>query len=175
MASPTIELKSKKSMLYKNTVKNELDLITYTYYMLYLSKGFVVIMQEIYAFNHFFESLFDLEKTMSRVKNLAIEKMIDTNALSNAEEFKHYSSQYKSLRTFITLGEDRLRRLRDKRSRARIATMLKVPLNEEGFLNIMDYKMTSLLIRYLCYKIFQDSETDDVLEATTISRIEISR
>ncbi len=140
----------------------------------YLSYSLVVIGQTMYTFNHNFEALFDLEKTMAKAKVAAIEKMVDTNSIAAPETFKEYASQYTSTRTFITLKQERIDRVTDKRKRKAVASMLKIDLDESGDFIIDSKEKASYLIKYLCYKIFKDGETKDILEASTISTLSIS-
>ena len=53
--------------------------------------------------------------------------------------------------------------------------MLNLSLDANGNFQINTAEEASLLIRYLYYKVFQDSETDDVLEASTVTKLDISR
>lgn len=52
--------------------------------------------------------------------------------------------------------------------------MLHLPLDSNGNFAITTEDETSLLIRYLCFKIFQDNETKDVLEANTVTKLSIA-
>ena len=127
----------------------------------------------MYTFNHNFETLFNIEKTMAKVKNVAIDAIVATAAFSDAEAFKSYALQYTSSRTFITLKPERIKRIEDKHKRADIANMLKIDLDELGNFIIDSKEKASYLIKYLCFKIFKDGETSDVLEASTISPLNI--
>ncbi|WP_461816208.1 hypothetical protein [Faecalimonas sp.] len=51
--------------------------------------------------------------------------------------------------------------------------MLHIQIDNDGELVITTTDEASLLIRYLCYKIFQDNETKDVLEANTVTKLSI--
>lgn len=62
----------------------------------------------------------------------------------------------------------------DKRKRKAVASMLKIDLDESGDFIIDSKEKASYLIKYLCYKIFKDGETKDILEASTISTLSIS-
>lgn len=52
--------------------------------------------------------------------------------------------------------------------------MLKLPLGSDGEFNITKPEDASLLLRYLCFKIFQDNETMDVLEANTVNKLNLA-
>lgn len=128
----------------------------------------------MYTFNHTFETIFNLEKTMDKVKNDAIVEILSTNAFSDPEEFKSLAGQYKSSRTFITLKEERVNRIKNEQSRKNVAEMLKLPLDNDGGFKITKPEEASLLLRYLCFKIFQDNETMDVLEANTVNKLNLA-
>lgn len=68
---------------------------------------------------------------------------------------------------------ERIKRIEDKHKRADIANMLKIDLDELGNFIIDSKEKASYLIKYLCFKIFKDGETSDVLEASTISPLNI--
>lgn len=172
-ANPITNLTNKKSVVFTTTADDELDMFSDTVCRLYLNTDILVTGTTMYTFNHNFEALFDMEKTMAKVKTTAIETIIATDAFSNLEDFKTYASQYPSNRTFITLKPERVRRVTDKRSRRSVANMLKIELDESGNLIVDSREIAALLIKYLCFKIFKDGETNDILEASTISTLPI--
>jgi len=51
--------------------------------------------------------------------------------------------------------------------------MLKIDLDASGNLVVDSKEKAARLIKYLCYKIFKDGETNDILEASTISTLPI--
>lgn len=173
IANPIFKLKKKRTIVYKNTINDELDVISDDFYRFYLTVDFLVISQSLYTFNHNFEPVFDIEKTLSKVKMKAAEEILMTNAFSDSEAFRGYISQYRSQKTFITLNERRVEKLKDPVGREHIASILQLHIDESGQLIVSDIKQASLLIKYLCYKIFQESETEDILETSTITKIEV--
>ena len=174
VANPITKLTNKKSVIFTTTADDELELMSDDVCRLYLTTDFIVFDGIMYTFNHTFETIFNLEKTMAKVKNDAIEEILSTNAFSNPEEFKTLAGKYKSSRTFITLKEERVNRIKDKRGRKKVAEMLKLPLGSDGEFNITKPEDASLLLRYLCFKIFQDNETMDVLEANTVNKLNLA-
>ena len=173
VANPVIEFKSNRTIVYKNTIDDGLDLITDSFFRLYLTTDFLVISQYLYAFNHSFEAVYDIEKTLSKVKNKAADIILATNSISDNDAFRGYISQYSSLRTFITLNDARVEKLKQPENRKHIANILKIQMNENGLFVISDIDKASLLIKYLCYKIFQEADTEDILEASTIIKINL--
>lgn len=172
-ANPITKLTNKKSVMFTTTAQDELDMFTDTVCRLYLNTDILVIGKTMYTFNHNFEALFNIEKTMAKVKSAAIDTMVSTNAFSDVESFKTYASQYTSSRTFITLKSERIESIKDKHKRKIVATMLKIELDDSGNFIIDSKEKASYLIKYLCFKIFKDSETNDLLEASTISTLSI--
>lgn len=168
-ANPITNLTNKKSVVFTTTTQDELDMFTDTVCRLYLNTDILVTGTIMYTFNHNFEALFDIEKTMAKVKNIAIDAIVATNAFSDVESFKTYASQYTSSRTFITLKSDRIERVQDKHTRRIVASMLGINLDGAGNFIIDSKKKAANLIKYLCFKIFKDGETNDILEASTIS------
>lgn len=175
VANPITTLANKKSVVFSTTANDELDLITDDICRLYLTVDFIVYDETMYTFNHTFETVFNLEKTMAKVKKNAIDTIASTNVFSNVDTFKSLASQYKSSRTFITLKPERIRRIKNKRNRKAVAEMLNLPLDSNDDFAITNAEEASLLIRYLCFKIFKDSETKDLLEANTITTLKIEK
>ena len=171
VANPITKLKNKKSVVFSSTANDELDLITDDVCRLYLTVDFIAYNDVMYTFNHTFETVFNLEKTMAKVKLHAIEEIAGTNGFNDIDAFKSLASQYKSSRTFITLMPERINRVKNKRSRKAVSDMLNLPLDADGNFAITTVDEASLLIRYLCFKIFQDNETKDVLEANTVTKL----
>ena len=174
VANPITKLANKKSVVFSANTNDELDLITDDVCRLYLTVDFIAYEGTMYTFNHTFETVFNLEKTMAKVRQGAIDEIAGTNVFSDVDAFKSLASQYKSSRTFITLKPERINRIKNKRSRKSVADMLHLPLDTSGDFAITTAEEASLLIRYLCFKIFQDNETKDVLEANTITKLSIA-
>ena len=172
-ANPITNLTNKKSVVFTANANDELEMFSDTVCRLFLNTDIVVVGQTMYTYNHNFEALFDLEKTMAKVKVLAIDQMVATDAIADPEAFKTYASQYTSNRTFITLKQERIDRVTDKRKRKKVANMLKIDLDEAGDFIINTKEKAAYFIKYLCFKIFQDAETNDILEASAISTLAI--
>lgn len=170
VANPIIKFETKKSVVFKNPTDNELDAISDDMYRLYLTTDFMVLSDVMYTFNHSFEKLFNLEKTMSRVKCNAIKQIVSLDIFSESSEFQSYADSYNSSRTFITLNSDRMNRIQNKELRKQTAIKLGIATDDNGKLIIDNAKKAEDLIKYLCYKIFVDGETDEMLEASTVTK-----
>lgn len=173
VANPIINFTNNRSVVYKNTESDELDLFTDDICRLYLTIDFAIFNQTLYSFNHKFETVFDIEKTLSKVKEKAAEKILSTNCVSDVESFQGFIKGYKSPRTFITLNKTRVERISQNEGRQKIAGLLKIPVDPNGLLVVSDMNQASYLIKYLCYKIFQEADTKDVLEANTIIKLQL--
>ncbi len=172
MANPITKMNSKKTIVFTDN-NDELDLMSDDVYRLYLTVDFIVLDKTMYTFNHSFEKLFNIEKTLSRVKTAAIERIVNTNGISNLDDFNSYARQYSSVRTFITLNDERLDRIKDNTQRIEVADKLGLRVDESQNIIVDNFEQTSRLIRYLCYKLFVDKETDDLLEATTVTKVSL--
>ncbi len=171
VANPITKLSNKKSVVFSADINDELDLITDDVYRLFLTVDFVTYEGTMYIFNHAFEPVFNLEKTITKVKQRAIDEIAETNVFSDVGTFKSLALQYKSSRTFITLKQERINRIKTKQNRKNVADMLHLSLDGNGNFMITTVEEAALLIRYLCFKIFQDIETKDVLEANTVTKL----
>ena len=90
------------------------------------------------------------------------------------QDFHNYAKQYSSARTFITLNDERLERIKDEEKRIEVAKKLCLKVDESNKnIIVEDFEQASRLIRYLCYKLFVDKETDDLLEATTVTKVSL--
>lgn len=49
--------------------------------------------------------------------------------------------------------------------------MLKIEISKNGKLILKNEEETSLLLRYLCFKVFKDDETKELLEANNVTQI----
>ena len=138
---------------------------------LYLSADCIIYRDNLYTFNNKFEDMFNLEKTMAKLKLNIIAKVMCVEIFSDGEHFTSLAKQYKSSRTFLTFNKERFEKIKKPQDRERIANMLEIELDSDGNLDVKTPEEASLVIRYLCYKIFQENETNDVLEASVIAKI----
>lgn len=171
--NPLIKLSDNKAHFYRCT-EDELDLVTDEYCRLYLTTDFIIYNETLYTFNLNFEKVFNIEKTMLRIKDNGIEKIALTQSISDLDTFKHFAKEYKSAKTFVTLKQERIDKIQDETKRHEVSTMLNIELDENNQFIIDTPEKTSLFIRYICYKIFKDSETDDIIEVSNAAKLEIN-
>lgn len=120
VANPVFRVNDKKSVVFKKD-NDELDPFSDDLYRLSLTVDFFVIGKDLYTFNYKFEEIFDIEKTLQKLKTDSINDILNLNCFSG-EEFKEYLSSYTHPKTFITLSQERMDRMKntDERKKLRI-------------------------------------------------------
>lgn len=173
MANPIINLKNKRSAVFTFDDNSELAEMSDEVCKLHMDTDCIVVDEVIYSFNYKFEDLFNIEKTMQKVKNKALEEIVSIDAFDNREEFEQMARAYKSPRTFITLKNERVERIKNKTKRKKVAGMLKIEVNDDGKFMFKNEDEVSLLLRYLCFKVFKDDETKELLEANNVTQLSL--
>lgn len=173
MANPMIPLSTKKTVMFKKAQDETLDAIDETFCRLYLVADSLIIDGQLYNFNHSFEKLFAVEQTMHKVKAAAIQKITEAGFIANAEEFTNYAQSSNS-RTFVTLSNERIEIAKQKDKRRAISDTYHILMNESGEFHIASQEDAASMIKYLCYKVFEEAETQDVLEASSITKWVVS-
>ena len=173
MANPIINLMNKRSAVFTFDDNSELAEMSDEVCKLHMDTDCIVVDEVIYSFNYKFEDLFNIEKTMQKVKNKALEEIISIDAFDNREEFEQMARAYKSPRTFITLKNERVERIKNKTKRKKVAGMLKIEVNDDGKFMFKNEDEVSLLLRYLCFKVFKDDETKELLEANNVTQLSL--
>ncbi|MEI3142577.1 MAG: Kiwa anti-phage protein KwaB-like domain-containing protein [Oscillospiraceae bacterium] len=165
--NPLISLAKKDSKVFRHTALDELEDLTDELCRLYLVADFIVIGETMYAFNQKFEGIFRIEKTLHRLKMQAVEQIMDTAAFVNAEKVQTFMSRYTSPKTFLTLRVQRVEKLKSFSGRVEIAELLGLKTDKAKII-IDDQEQANQLIKYLCYKILQDKETDNLIEVSSV-------
>ncbi|MCL1815090.1 MAG: DUF4868 domain-containing protein [Treponema sp.] len=172
LANPIVPLNTKRSVMFKRCEDDTLDGIEEEYYRLYLATDGILMGRYLYNFNHSFEKLFNIEQTLHKVKVNAIQKIIDADFISNSDDFANYAKSNNS-RTFISLDDERIKRVMDPEYRKFISQTYGIPLTNNGLFNLTSHQESTALVKYLCYKAFQDAETNDVLEADNVTKMKL--
>lgn len=171
VANPVFKVEDKKAVVFKKN-NDELDPFSDDLYRLNLTVDFFVIGDDLYTFNYKFEDIFDLEKTLQKLKNDAINNILKLECFAESG-FKDYLISYPHPKTFITLSEERLNRMKNIDGRKNIAEILHLELNEYNkFINLTTEK-SLLIIKYLCYKILKDGESGNLFEVSQAIKLEI--
>ena len=173
MANPIINLKNRRSAVFTFDNNSELAEMSDEVCRLHMNMDCIVVDEKIYSFNYKFEDLFNVEKTMQKIKHKALEEIVTIDAFENREEFEQMARAYKSPRTFITLKRERVERIKNKTKRKKVANMLKIDISDEGKFLFKNDEEVSLLIRYLCFKVFKDDETKELLEANNVTQLSL--
>lgn len=173
MANPIINLTNKRSAVFTFDDNSELAEMSDVVCKLHMDTDCIVVDEMIYSFNYKFEDMFNIEKTMKKVKNKALEEIVSIDAFEKKEEFEQMARAYKSPRTFITLKSERVERIKNKTKRKKVAAMLKIEVNGDGKFVFKNDAEVSLLLRYLCFKVFKDDETKELLEANNVTQISL--
>ena len=174
MANPIINLKNKRNVVFTFDADNELAEMTDEVCKLRMDADCIVIDEVIYSFNYKFEDLLNMDKTMQKVKTKALEKIFELDAFENKDEFEQMARAYKAPRTFITLKSERVNRIKNKTKRKAVASMLNIEISDNGKFVFKNEEEVSLLLRYLCFKVFKDAETKDLLEANNVTKLELN-
>lgn len=170
LSNPVVNLNTKKTMLFSN-VNEELDIISDDTCRLYLGTDMIVFEKTLYTFNHTFEKMFNLEKTLAKLKENSIAQIIDSRCFKDCEIFKNFAQTYKASRDFIELSEERLCELSNSRNLERISDMLNIPI-QDNLLYIDTEEQTKKLIKYLCMKMIKESDTGNIYTATRLSKLD---
>ena len=88
MANPIINLKNKRSAVFTFDDNSELAEMSDEVCKLHMDTDCIVVDEVMYSFNYKFEDLFNIEKTMQKVKNKALEEIVSIDAFDNIEEFE---------------------------------------------------------------------------------------
>ena len=172
VGNPIMKLSTNKARFFLCN-NDELDAITDDYCRLYLNADFLVYDSSLYTFNLNFERIFDIEKTMKKVKEDAIITIANTDIVADVEQFKIQAKEYRSARTFITIAQDRIDMIKDIEQRIVIANKLKLTLDENNKFVLDDSESASRFIRFLCYKFFPDFNADSIVEVSNATKLNI--
>lgn len=72
------------------------------------------------------------------------------------------------------MKRERVDRIKNKTKRKDVASMLKIEISDNGKFIFKSEKEVSLLLRYLCFKVYKDAETKDLLEANNVTKLVLS-
>lgn len=165
--NPIINLEKKNTKVFRHINEHELEYITDEICRLYLTADFVVIDSIMYSFNHAFESIFRIEKTMHRIKVIKVQNILDSEAFKQRNVAEKFMNRYTSPKTFLTLKAERIAKLSDPNWQAEFSSKLNFTVTD-GKIEIKTQDQANQLIKYLCYKIFQDKETDNLIEVNSV-------
>lgn len=172
--NPVLSYKTKKTAVYRvSPTDNVLDAFEDEVYRLYLTADIIVHNNVFYAFNHSFEPIFNLKKTMDTIRQKAIERIaMEADTLSNLESFVKFARSYTSSRTFLTLDQSKISLIKNSETRIAIAESFKLQLDDNGKIKTDSEENVSLLIKFLCYKVIEEKLTNKILEVNNATEIQ---
>jgi len=175
-ANPTAKLRSKKSVFFKKARDNEsndaLDEITEQFFRMYLTVDTVLIDDVLYNFTHAFEKIFGVTQTLHQIKARAIDKIVEAGFIANEDDFRQHAQSQNS-RRFVTLSDDRIALATNEKKRSELGATYNIPIDENGLFLLSDADHTDRLLKYLCYKAFKDADTSEMLEASSVTKLNI--
>lgn len=68
----------------------------------------------------------------------------------------------------MTLRQQRVDKLTTKEGRQVIAKLLQLNITDDSEIIVDTQEQANQLIKYLCFKIFQDKETDNLIEVASV-------
>lgn len=144
-------------------------------YRLLKKCDFILFQGNLYSFNYKFEKYFKLQSTLKRFKMDAIDRIIFKGIVSNSEDFKKQMINYKSVRTFLGLNEERLEALASREGRVEIAKRFNLELDNEDKLILKDEDDSKNLIKHLCFKIIKDADSEDLYLASGLAKLNLEK
>ena len=72
------------------------------------------------------------------------------------------------------MKDERVNRIKNKANRKDIANMLNIEISSNGKFVFKNEEEVSLLLRYLCFKVFKDYETKELLEANNVTKLRLN-
>lgn len=169
-SSPIIELKNNKCITYKDSPEEELDMLSDNYFRLYWGVDSLVYDGNFYTFNNSFETIFDIEKSVQKVKNKVVEKIINTNIIEKPDDFIAFSKSYKSPKAFISFDEERLDRVKDLQERQAVANDYGLQLSADNKFIINENSYFKNFLDFICLKSVCESGTKNIYKMNSATK-----
>lgn len=106
---------------------------------------------KIYFFNDSGEKLFNMERAYKKICQEKIEKIKDTEIISDIESFMNVACSGHNPRKFISFNKENLELLKDTKMKNSISAKFDIPLTNGKF-DTSDDKVSEKLIKLLCGK-----------------------
>lgn len=160
-ANPVVKGNKRSSKAFKMEENEGLDSFNDKIYRFYLTVDFFVIENNLYTFNLSFQEMFKIEKTLNKIKEEAISKILEKDFIkeSNRGDFLTISSQ-----TYSGFNEEKLEEISDLTKRKKLAEILELNLSEDGTFIFENIGKIKTFIKYLNNKIIKEEGTERVLE-----------
>lgn len=172
IANPVFDMnKDKRATVFKK-VNEELDAFSDNLYRLYLSADFFIIDNDLYALNYKFEEIFDIDSTLQNLKTNSVNQILKIPCFSD-DSFKNYAESYNHPKTFITLDNEKMEKIKDEQERIKISERFKIELDENNKFKNLSNDQSLHLLKYLCLKIIKDGDTNVLVEVAQATKLEI--
>lgn len=169
-SSPVIELKNNKCITYKDSPEEELDMLSDNFFRLYWGVDAFVYDENFYTFNNSFETIFDIEKSVQKVKNEVVEKIVNTNIIENPEDFIAFSKSYKSPKAFISFDEERLDRVKNLQERQAVANDYGLQLSADNKFIVNENIDFKNFLDFICLKSVCESGTKNIYRMNSATK-----
>lgn len=169
IANPIVPLCDRRSMAFRISSAETLDIIDEKICRLYLNTDSICINGILYNFTDNFEKLFNVPATRQNIKARNIQTIIDSGIISNPEAFISSSHSFDA-RILQCLHPQRLEIAKNSIKRQSVSANFQIPLDDNGLFAPQTETQYKLLIKYLCYKAFQEADTMDILTANEITK-----
>lgn len=174
VANPVYDIKKDKKATIFKKVDEQLDTVFDYLYRLYLNTDFFVIDNDLYALNYKFEEIFDIEKTMQKIKEKSIKQILELQCFSD-NSFGNYLKSYNHPKTFISLDSEKMAFINDAQRRKEIANKLNIELDtNDNFCNLSN-EQASLILKYLCLKLISDGDANTYVEVSQAKKLKIEK
>ena len=160
MQSPFVNMQ-KKYLLDKTTFKK----IDKPVLSLRLNIDVLIYDDKVYFFSMSGEKLFNMERAYKIVCDYRISDVVESGILVENEEFKKIASAGTNPRRLVSFNTEYLERLKNKKTREKIAKKFDIPIREGKFDTEQD-GAADKLIRVLCKKGMVDPFDSEPMEVS---------
>ena len=160
MQSPLVNMQ-KKFFLDKSTFKK----IDKPVLSLRLNIDVLIYDDKVYLFNMSGENLFNLERAYKIACDYRISDVVESGILIENEEFKKIASAGTNPRRLVSFNEEYLERLKNKKTREKIAKKFEIPIKDGKFDTEQD-GAADKLIRVLCKRGMVDPFDSEPMEVS---------
>lgn len=164
-ANPIVQGDKKKSESFKMGDDDTLDSFNEKIFRFYLNTDFFIVDNTLYTFNLSFQEIFKIEKTLKKLKDKTIEKIMEKSYFNKENEFLVTNIGSKTTpKMYLNFDIERLNGLDDIEKRKNVAKNLKLKLNQDGQFEFKNSDEIKTIVRYLNNRIIKEEGTENVFE-----------
>lgn len=127
----------------------------------------IIIDKIVYLLNMSGEKLFSLERTYNIVCNNKVKDIIDSEIVSNPNEFKTIATSGYNPRRFVSYNQRRLEVLLDKENRKRLAKKFGIRLSSNDLIETDSKQSIERFVKFLCNKAMLDPVDESPVEVAS--------